>query len=91
MQANLSLIAGMLSTVLFAAGNVPMLVKAFKTRDLRSYSLSQIALSNVGNVIHWVHILGLPAGPLWFLHGFYTISMALMLIWYLRNGTASPG
>jgi hypothetical protein len=85
MTSQLSLVAGILSTVLFAVSNVPMLVKAFRTRDLRSYSPTQIALSNIGNAVHWVYILGLPAGPIWILHGFYTISTALMLIGYLRS------
>lgn len=88
MQANLSLIAGIISTVLFATSNIPMLVKAFRTRDLRSYSLIQIALSNAGNAVHWVYILDLPAGPIWILHGFYTVSTALMLIWCLRQRVA---
>ena len=49
-----------------------MLLKAFTTHDLRSYSLTHIALSNVGNLIHWVYVASLPVGPIWFLHGFFT-------------------
>lgn len=85
----LSLVAGILSTVLFAASNIPMLLKAFRTKDLRSYSPLQIILSNVGNAVHWFYILGLPAGPIWILHGFYTVSTALMLIWYLQQRVAA--
>ena len=91
MQIDLSLIAGIISTVLFAGSNVPMLLKAFKTRDLRSYSLTHIAMSNLGNAVHWVYIIGLPAGPLWLIHGFYTVTTALMLIWYLQQRAAGDG
>ena len=88
MHAHLSLWAGICSTVLFAASNIPMLLKACRTRDVRSYSVTHIAMSNVGNAVHWVYILGLPAGPLWTLHGFYTITPAVMLIWYLQQRSA---
>ncbi len=81
----LSTIAGMISTVLFASGTLPMLHKAWKTRDLRSYSLPYLVLSNVGNMIHWIYIAALPLGPIWLLHGFYTLSTATMLMWYLRQ------
>jgi hypothetical protein len=26
----------------------------------------------------------LPPGPIWILHGFYTVTSALMLLWWLR-------
>ena len=61
-----------------------MLFKAFQTRDLKSYSFGNIALSNLGNLIHWMYITSLPFGPIWFLHGFSSIATALMLGWYLR-------
>jgi hypothetical protein len=80
----LSLIAGMISTAMFASSNVPMLIKAFRTRDFRSYSFAHIVMSNVGNAVHWIYIAALPWGPIWFLHAFYTITTALMLIWYLQ-------
>jgi hypothetical protein len=78
------IIAGSLSTLLFIIANVPMLMKAYKTRNLRSYSFSNIALVNVGNLLHWLYISNLPTGPIWLLHGFYTIASVLMLVWYLR-------
>lgn len=80
----LQIVACAFSTLLFITANVPMLVKAYKTRNLRSYSLSNIALINVGNLIHWFYISNLPFGPIWLLHGFYTLTSALMLVWYLR-------
>jgi uncharacterized protein with PQ loop repeat len=80
----LSLIAGMISTVMFASSNVPMLVKAFRTKDLRSYSPTYIVMCNIGNAFHWIYIVGLPFGPIWFLHGFYTIASVILLVWYLR-------
>lgn len=85
----LSLFAGIVSTMLFASSNVPMLVKAFRTRNLQSYSLAYLVINNVGNAFHWAYIFGLPWGPIWILHGFYTVSAAIMLLWYLRHRVAA--
>lgn len=81
---NLPTIAGTIASIIFVSSNLPMLFKAFKTRDLRSYSLGNISLANVGNLIQWLYISDLPLGPIWFLHGFFTITTALMLLWYLQ-------
>jgi hypothetical protein len=81
----LSFIAGILSTIVFASSTIPMLAKALRTKDLRSYSLANIALSNLGNVVHWVYIAGLPFGPIWFLHAFYTVVNAMMLLCCLQQ------
>jgi hypothetical protein len=54
------------------------------TKDLRSYSLAHIVVSNLGNGFYWIYIVTLPFGPIWLMHGFYTISAALMLLWYVR-------
>ena len=81
---SLALLAGTLSTLLFVSSNFPMLLKAFKTQDLSSYSLTHIALSNVGNLIYWMYVVSLPVGPIWFLHGFFTVTTALMLVCYVR-------
>jgi hypothetical protein len=80
----LQLIAGVVSSVTFASSSLPMVFKAFRTRDLRSYSFGNIGLANLGNLVHWVYVLGLPFGPIWFLHAFSTITTALMLVGYLR-------
>ena len=63
---------------------VPMMRKAYQTKDMTSYSLVNIVLTNVGNLIHSVYVYSLPAGPIWVLHTFYLVAMALMLIWYVR-------
>lgn len=84
MEANLPTIAGLISTGLFALGTLPMLAKAFRTRNLASYSLGNIALSNVGNAIYSLYVFQLPAGPVWFLHGYNLVTTGLMLVWYLR-------
>src|SRR5918996_6057922 len=81
---NTPLIAGTISTIIFATSLLPMLIKARRTRDLASYSLGNILLSNLGNLVHSVYVLSLPAGPIWALHGFYLVSMGLLLLWYLR-------
>ena len=84
MNTELPVIAGAISTTIFALSALPMLLKAFRTKDLRSYSLGNILLSNVGNVIHSVYVFSLPAGPIWLLHTFYLVTTGLMLIWYVR-------
>jgi hypothetical protein len=82
-------LAGAVSTVIFACSTLPMLVKAARTRDLSSYSLGNILLSNLGNMVHSIYVFHLPAGPIWALHTFYLLSTGLMLVWYLRY-TALP-
>lgn len=83
MDARIPLIAGILSTVLFSASTLPMLVKAFRTRDLHSYSLGSLVISNLGNLVHAVYVYSLPFGPIWLLHGFYLLTSGLMLAGYL--------
>ncbi len=78
------IIAGGISSFLFISGNIPMLVKAFRTKNLHSYSLSNILLVNVGNVFYWLYISNLPLGPICVLHSFYTAAEVLMLVLYLR-------
>jgi hypothetical protein len=84
MDASLPVVCGLVSTVTFVIGTLPMLLKAAKTRDLSSYSLGNIVLANVGNVVNTVYILSLPPGPVWALHGFNLVATALMLFWYVR-------
>ena len=61
-----------------------MVVKAFRTRDLSSYSLGNLVLINVGNAIYSVYVFALPLGPIWGLHIFYLTSSAAMLLGFLR-------
>jgi len=86
MTIDLPVLAGVVSTTIFAISTLPMLVKAARTKDLSSYSLGQILLANVGNVVHSFYVFDLPAGPVWVLHAFYLVSTGLMLVWYLRYG-----
>jgi len=80
----LTLIAGTISTTFFTLSNIPMLLKVIRTHSLSSYSYSYIVMINIANAIHWIYIFAIPLGPIWVLHGFYTISSVLMLFWYLR-------
>ena len=82
----LSVLAGAASTALFVSSTLPMLAKAWRTRDLASYSLGQLLLSNLGNAVYSVYVFSLPAGPIWALHCFYVVSTATMLVWFLRYG-----
>lgn len=86
MEMNLPVIAGAISTTIFALSTLPMLFKAFRTKDLSSYSLGNILLANVGNVVHSAYVFSLPPGPIWLLHTFYLVTTGLMLVWYLRYG-----
>jgi hypothetical protein len=81
---DLPVLAGSAATVVFAASILPMLAKAWRTRDVASYSVGNIVLANVGNLLYTVYVLQLPAGPVWALHAFHTLSTALMLVWYVR-------
>jgi uncharacterized protein with PQ loop repeat len=81
---SVQMIAGFTSSMIFVMSNLPMLFKAFKTKDLKSYSPIHIALSNLGNLLYWLYVISLPIGPIWFLHGFFTLSTLLMLVLYLR-------
>jgi len=76
--------AGFTSTTMFVTANLPMLMKAYKTKDLKSYSFSHIFLGSFGNLIYWFYVASLPFGPVWILQGFFTLSSVLMLLWYLR-------
>jgi hypothetical protein len=84
MDINLPMIAGFISTALFALGTLPMLTKAFRTKNLGSYSLGNILMSNVGNLVYAIYVFHLPLGPIWFLHGYNLPSTALMMVWYLK-------
>ena len=84
METSLPTIAGFISTALFALGTLPMLSKAFRTKNLASYSLGNILLSNVGNLIYSIYVFELPPGPVWVLYVYNLFSTALMLVWYLR-------
>jgi len=88
---SLPVVAGAISTVIFALSALPMMVKAAHTKDLRSYSLGNILLSNVGNVIQTIYVFHLPVGPIWVLHTFYLVSTALMLFWYVRYAGRHTG
>ena len=89
MDRAIPMLAGAVSSVVFVCSTLPMLIKAVRTRDLGSYSLGNMLLSNLGNLIHSVYVFDLPAGPIWALHSFHMLSTALMLVWYLRY-TESP-
>jgi hypothetical protein len=83
-STGIPVLAGIASTIIFAASVLPMLVKARQTRDLRSYSRGNLLLANIGNGVHSVYVFDLPPGPIWALHGFYLVSSALMLLWSVR-------
>ena len=89
MDSAIPVLAGVVASVVFVCSALPMLVKAVRTRDLGSYSLGNILLSNLGNLIQSIYLFHLPAGPIWALHSFYLVTTALMLVWYLRY-TESP-
>jgi uncharacterized protein with PQ loop repeat len=81
---SLTLLSGTIAAILFTTSNIPMLLRAIRTKDLRSYSLAHFVVSNLANGFYWIYIITLPFGPIWLMHGFYTISAALMLLWDVR-------
>ena len=81
---SIQMVAGFASSTIFISSNLPMLFKAFKTKDLRSYSLGHLILGNVGNAVYWLYVSSLPVGPVWFLQAFFSTVSALMLFCYLR-------
>ena len=83
-DASLPVLAGSVSTLLFVASTLPMLVKAARTRELGSYSVGNLALANVANVVHSVYVFSLPVGPIWALHSFYLVTSLAMLIMWLN-------
>lgn len=91
MDLSLPVVAGGVSTAIFALSAMPMLLKAARTKDLRSYSLGNMLLSNLGNMIHSVYVFHLPVGPVWVLHTFYLVTTALMLFWYVRHTPSVRG
>jgi uncharacterized protein with PQ loop repeat len=86
---DIAVLAGSVSTALFVGSYLPMLLKAFRTRDLDSYSRGNLVLATIGNTLYSVYVFSLPLGPIWFLHLFYVITTLLMLVWHVRH--AAPG
>jgi len=84
MYVALPVLAGIVSTAIFASSTLPMLNKAWRTRELGSYSLGNLALANVGNAVYSVYVLSLAPGPVWVLHAFNLSSTAFMLLWFVR-------
>lgn len=84
MNFDLPFIAGAASSAIFVMSTLPMLLKAFNTKNLKSYSLTNIMLSNIGNLIYAIYVYSLPVGPVWALHTFNLVATGLMLFWYLR-------
>ena len=84
MTASLSVLAGSVSTAVFVASTLPMLVKAARTKDLGSYSVGNLVLANLGNLVYAVYVFSLPAGPIWALHSFYMVSSFAMLVMWLN-------
>jgi uncharacterized protein with PQ loop repeat len=84
-----ALFAGSAAAAIFMIGQLPMLIKACRTRNLASYSFANIGLANVGNLLYAVYLLQVPMGPAWAVHGFNLLTSGLMLAMYLRYGWRS--
>ena len=82
---DIAVLAGSVSTALFVGSYLPMLLKAFRTRDLDSYSRGNLVLATIGNALYSLYVFSLPLGPIWFLHVFYVIATLLMLVWHVRH------
>ncbi|MGB3171332.1 MAG: hypothetical protein WBB62_18020, partial [Rhodococcus sp. (in: high G+C Gram-positive bacteria)] len=80
---DIPVLAGGVATAVFACSTLPMLAKAWRTKDVASYSPGNIALANIGNLIYLLYVVHLPLGPVLVLHLFHTMTTALMLFWYV--------
>lgn len=83
-NTSLPMLAGFASSMIFIGSNLPMLFKAFKTKDLSSYSLGHLVLGALGNAVYWLYVVSLPIGPVWLLQAFFTTASVLMLFFYFR-------
>ncbi len=81
-----ALFAGSAAAAIFMISQLPMLIKAYRTKDLTSYSFANMGLANLGNVLYAVYVLQVPVGPVWAIHGFNVTTSGLMMILYLRYG-----
>ena len=81
-----ALFAGSAAAAIFMISQLPMLIKAGRTKNLTSYSFANIGLANLGNLLYAVYVFQVPIGPVWAIHGFNLTTSALMLVWYLRYG-----
>ncbi|MFD9702410.1 hypothetical protein [Lentzea sp. NPDC059081] len=89
MGLDLFVLAGTLSTGMFVAAALPMLVKAVRTREMASYSVGNLGMSNFGNALYSLYVFSTPPGPAWALHAFNTVVGILMLAGWLRYGRRS--
>ncbi|MCH5642611.1 MULTISPECIES: hypothetical protein [unclassified Gordonia (in: high G+C Gram-positive bacteria)] len=90
-MTDIATVAGSLSTAVFVLSTLPMLRKAATTRDLSSYSIGNIVLANLGNLLYAIYVVSLPLGPIWVLHAFHGTSTGFMLFWYLRHRDGERG
>lgn len=70
MTHKLALFAGSAAAAIFVISQLPMLIKARRTKDLSSYSLANIGLANLGNLLYAAYLAQVPLGPAWAIHGF---------------------
>jgi uncharacterized protein with PQ loop repeat len=80
-----AIIAGTVSAIIFTTSHVPLLVRAIRTKDQRSYSATNLVLVNLGNAVHRFYIQSLPHGPIYLLPGFYTVVSIAMLYLDVRH------
>ncbi|CAI9412695.1 hypothetical protein [Nocardioides sp. T2.26MG-1] len=85
MSTGLASLAGAIATLLFVTSTLPMLTKAVRTRDLTSYSGSNLAVANVGNIAQTLYLTTVPSIPIWALHLFNTLASASMLALWIRH------
>ncbi|HET9422530.1 MAG TPA: hypothetical protein VFO49_15425 [Nocardioides sp.] len=90
MPSQIALVAGLVATALFVLSTLPMLLKAARTKNLSSYSGSNLVIANTGNAAQMLYVITLPPGPVWGLHAFNTAASALMLVWWVRHRARPP-
>ncbi|MBV7334800.1 hypothetical protein KFU94_42500 [Chloroflexi bacterium TSY] len=81
---HVQILAGSISSLIFVSGTLSMLLKTWRTHNVDSYSMISLVLNHFGNLLYWIYVISLPVGPIYIMHGFYTVANLLMLIWYFR-------
>ncbi|MFC9789871.1 hypothetical protein [Rhodococcus sp. NPDC127528] len=82
MAGSVPVVAGALSTAVFVASTMPMILKAIRTRDLSSYSGGNLILSNAGNLLYAAYVFSLPVGPAWALYCFnLSVGVTMLALW----------
>jgi uncharacterized protein with PQ loop repeat len=85
MNRDLIFSVGGVASVLFVFAQMPMLIRALQTKDMRSYSGIHLLLGCAGNVLWAFHLAkNVPDVNVRALHCYYLVTTAVMLGFWWR-------